>query len=142
MKKSVVAVISAVVMTAGLLVGTANVAANAEPYPGTIQVGSTFQAGAPYRFGRIDYAKPYVVFFKGYDNQRVNGTVLVSVRNVATSRVITRSWQFKGWTTRVWTSAFPSGGSWHTSITFVPDNPVYRTHTRSWWLWVTPTGTV
>lgn len=140
MKKSLVAIISAVLLTAGLVAGTSNVTASAAPYPGSIAVGSSIKAGVPYRYGRVGYAKPYIVFYKGHDNQRVNGTVYVSVRKVATDSVITRAWRFKGWTTRVWTTAFPSSGSWNTTITFVPDNPVYRSTSRSFWLWVTPSG--
>lgn len=47
---------------------------------------------------------------------------------------------YRGWTTRMWTPDPTSSGSWQGSVTFVPTDPACRTTTRSWWLWVTPTG--
>lgn len=110
------------------------------PGPGSVAVGSTFQVSAPHRYGQTNAAKPFVVFYGGYDGKRVNGITYVTIRKVGTSQLIARAWEYKGWTTRMWTPNFTSNGSWQVSVTFVPSNPVYRPTTRSWWAWVTPTG--
>lgn len=140
MKKALVAIISAVLMTAGLVAGTAASATAAEPYPASVGVGNSVTAGAPYQFGRTGAAKPYTVFFAGFDGNRVTGTVFISARKIGTSSVATRAWDFKGVTTRIWSPAFAQSGNYAVTISFVPDDEVYKTSSRSFNLWVTPTG--
>lgn len=110
------------------------------PQPGSVGVGNSVKVDPPYRYGRTGAAKPFVVFFGGNDGKRVHGITYVTIRKVGTSQLITRAWEYKGWTTRLWTPAIPSNGSWQVTVTFVPSNPVYRVAQRQWWLWVTPTG--
>lgn len=110
------------------------------PAPGSIGVGSTLRVDPPYRYGRVGAPTSFVVFLGGHDGQRVAGTTYVSVRKVGTSRVTARVAAYAGWTTRMWSPPFTSAGSWQVTVTFVPTDPAYRSHTRSWWTWVTPTG--
>lgn len=141
MKKSLVAIISAVLMTAGLVAGSASAATAAEnPYAGTIAVGNTVKVAAPYQFGRVNAAKPMTVFFGGADGNRVPGTLVVATRKIGTGNVTARNWDFSGTTTRVWTAAFQSTGNFQVTLTFYPDDDTYRVATRQFNIWVTRTG--
>lgn len=110
------------------------------PAPGSVGVGNTVIVEPPYRYGKVGGAKPFVIFFAGHDGNRVSGRAYVTIRKVGTSELITRVWDFNGVTTRMWTPTIPTSGSWQVTTTFVPDEPRYATTSRSWWLWVTPTG--
>ncbi|HEY1133029.1 MAG TPA: immunoglobulin domain-containing protein [Nocardioides sp.] len=111
------------------------------PVPGSVAVGSRITIEAPYRYGRIGSPKPFTTFLAGHDgNDAVTGRAYVTARKVGTSDLIVRAFDYDGATTRMATPTLPSGGSWQIKMTFVPDEPVYATTTRSWWLWVTPTG--
>lgn len=110
------------------------------PPPAPIGVGSTLTVAPPYRYAQVGAAKPFVVFFGGHDGERVTGRTIVSIRAAGSSEVTSRSWAFSGVTTRMWTPTVPRSGSWQVTVTFVPDDPAYRTATRSWWTWATPSG--
>ena len=85
MKKLLVAVISAVVMAAGLVAGAgaSPVAAAEGGYPGQYAVGSSIKVDAPWRFGRVGTGQGIAVFFQGNNNglgTEVTGTTYVTLR--------------------------------------------------------------
>lgn len=111
------------------------------PAPGSIGTGSQLTVAPPYRYGRTGGAKSFVAFYAGHDGARVQGTVFVTTRKVGSSQLTATAWSYSGTTTRMWTPTLPTSGSWQVTATFVPSDPAYRPSVRSWWLWVTPSGT-
>ncbi|MFW6772755.1 hypothetical protein ACOACO_00595 [Nocardioides sp. CPCC 205120] len=145
MKKLLVAVFSAVLMTAGLVAGTGVSPASAaeEPYPGTYTVGSRIVVGAPYQYGRQNAAKPLTVFFVGSNGQRVEGEVVTTVRRVGTADVRATSYDYFGTTRRIWTPNFgirPTPANYQVVVSFFPYDEAYQPTTRSFYVWVTRTG--
>ncbi|MDR6174389.1 hypothetical protein QE364_000886 [Nocardioides zeae] len=110
------------------------------PAPGSVAVGSTVRWDPLAAYGTAGRAKGFSLWLAGHDGKRVRGTVFVTARQVGTSRVLARAWTYEGRTTRMATPVLPSRGNWQVRIVFVPEDPAYRTVTRSRSLWVTTTG--
>ncbi|WP_028473951.1 hypothetical protein [Nocardioides alkalitolerans] len=145
MKKLLVAVISAVVMAAGLVAGAgaSPVAAAEGGYPGQYAVGSSIKVDAPWRFGRVGTGQGIAVFFQGSNNgigTEVTGTTYVTLRLAGQGQFTATAYSYGGSVTRVVTPVIPRKGSYQVSITFVPSDTTYRSTTRSYWIWATPSG--
>lgn len=144
MKKLLVAVISAVLMAAGLVAASgASPATAAEPYPGQYAVGSSIKPDAPWRFAKTGAGQGVSVYFAGSTGSTTTvtpGTAYVTLRLAGQGQFTATAFTYNGSTSRVITPVIPRKGSYQVAITFVPSDSAYRPTTRSYWIWATPSG--
>ncbi|MFW6775855.1 lamin tail domain-containing protein [Nocardioides sp. CPCC 205120] len=111
------------------------------PAPGSLGTGSSITPAPQWRYARTGAAKPIAVYYEGEDRARLTGTVYTTLRQAGTGRLIATAHAYGGGRTTVATPVVPRvKASYQVVVTFVPDDPAYRTSVRSFWVWATPTG--